>query len=512
VGSQLISTWKNPVIFFRVSTLPNQLSQGVCYLRKDNWDDFGFKTTFQLHYCSKVGDLIEIGSVKIMSNVDASPSTDFESVEFPSLPDHYCSLGIGQGYYEELMGLSIETRIEILVGLRDCVYDHKIYEMFRVTRAFQTSLVRSVQESDIKLRFHSILTGNAVPTTFKFSYKVNTQADAIIDVSVVPASNPPSNIHVLIGRNGVGKTRLLAGICDALAGVTDNDFGLAGTLEFSPPADEWIIAAKAKIGFANVVTIAFSAFDSFVPLSIDSLQGDMKYSYVGLRREDKAGVFKTPEDLQHEFAVSLKHCLDGVRKARWLKAISGLHTDPIFEEYDFPSVINQNGSLDDVVGSFTKLSSGHKIILLSLTRLVQLVDERTLVLIDEPENHLHPPLLSAYIRALSELVISRNGVALIATHSPVVLQEVPSSCVTIIDKIRSVYRFTRPELETFAENVGTLTRQVFDLEVTNSGYHSLIAKFLQNHSYEELLEAYHRQIGAEGRTLARIISKTIDQI
>ncbi|MEK5757114.1 AAA family ATPase, partial [Acinetobacter variabilis] len=75
---------------------------------------------------------------------------------------------------------------------------------------------------------------------------------------------------------------------------------------------------------------------------------------------------------------------------------------------------------------FGQLSSGHKIVLLILTRLVETVDEATLVLIDEPESHLHPPLLSAFMSALTELLEDRNGVAIIATHSPVVVQEVPS--------------------------------------------------------------------------------------
>ena len=75
------------------------------------------------------------------------------------------------------------------------------------------------------------------------------------------------------------------------------------------------------------------------------------------------------------------------------------------------------------------LSSGHKIVLLSITKLVENMEEKTLVLMDEPEAHLHPPLLAAFVRALSDLLINRNGVAIIATHSPVVLQEVPRSCV-----------------------------------------------------------------------------------
>lgn len=107
----------------------------------------------------------------------------------------------------------------------------------------------------------------------------------------------------------------------------------------------------------------------------------------------------------------------------------------------------------------------------------------------------------------SELVISRNGVALIATHSPVVLQEVPKSCVTVIDKVKSEYTFNPPDIETFDENVGRLTREIFDLEVTKSGYHAMIRNFLADHTYEELIDVYGGQIGAEGRTLARVIEK-----
>ena len=47
---------------------------------------------------------------------------------------------------------------------------------------------------------------------------------------------------------------------------------------------------------------------------------------------------------------------------------------------------------------------------LTVARLVELVEEKTLVLLDEPEEHLHPPLVSALIRALSNLLIYRNGV------------------------------------------------------------------------------------------------------
>lgn len=46
---------------------------------------------------------------------------------------------------------------------------------------------------------------------------------------------------------------------------------------------------------------------------------------------------------------------------------------------------------------------------------------------DEPEEHLHPPLVAAFIRALSNLLTYRNGVGIVATHSPVIVQEVPKN-------------------------------------------------------------------------------------
>ena len=114
-------------------------------------------------------------------------------------------------------------------------------------------------------------------------------------------------------------------------------------------------------------------------------------------------------------------------------------------------------------GLFGKLSSGHKIVLLTVTRLVETVEERTLILLDEPEAHLHPPLLSAFVRALSNLLIDRNGVAIIATHSPVVLQEVPRNCVWKVRRTGRHVNAERPEIETFGENVGVLTRYPFIL-------------------------------------------------
>jgi predicted ATP-dependent endonuclease of OLD family len=148
-------------------------------------------------------------------------------------------------------------------------------------------------------------------------------------------------------------------------------------------------------------------------------------------------------------------------------------------------------------------------VLLTLTRLVETVQERTLVLLDEPECHLHPPLLSAFVRALSHLLAEQNGVAIIATHSPVVLQEVPASCVLKVIRSGSVTSATRPDIETFGENTGVLTREVFGLDVTKSGFHWLVQMIAEScGSTAEVKKRLDGQLGSEARAIVHGLMAT----
>ena len=159
-----------------------------------------------------------------------------------------------------------------------------------------------------------------------------------------------------------------------------------------------------------------------------------------------------------------------------------------------------------VAAEFASLSSGHKIVMLTLTALAAEVNEGTLVLIDEPENHLHPPLLSSFIRALSDLLSDRNGLAILGTHSPVVLQEIPKSCVWKIFRAGEFSTAERPQIETFGENVGVLTREVFGLQVRESGFYKMLAEVVdKSETYEEVVAMFKGQLGGEAKALVRVL-------
>lgn len=296
-----------------------------------------------------------------------------------------------------------------------------------------------------------------------------------------------------------------------------------------------------KVGFANVLLVTFSAFDPFAGISPSHTT--TRYTHVGLTthvpggetEDSQAARLKEREDLADEFCDSLGSLTTSGRFDRWIEAVDTLASDPQFDaavigatggllpetpgkraiEVLLEPVIDEKGDVlrELATGAgrpwrdiFMSLSSGHAIVLLTLTRLVDLVAEQTLVLLDEPEAHLHPPLLSSFVRALSDLLTERNGVAITATHSPVVLQEVPKSCVYKISRNSSRGRARRPRIETYGENVGVLTHEIFGLEVMKSGFYAEIGKAVDVFdTYEEVLDYFTGQLGDEAKGLVRIL-------
>nr|WP_283814377.1 AAA family ATPase [Bradyrhizobium japonicum] len=260
-------------------------------------------------------------------------------------------------------------------------------------------------------------------------------------------------------------------------------------------------------GFANVVSVSFSAFDDFrIPSGTGEEPLDVRYDYIGLRSFDEQRL-KTLDELVEEFISSADLCIRSSRFSSWRRAITTLSSDPGFDSLGLGALSDnpQESLIEACKDIYSKASAGHRLVLLTMVRLVETVGERTLILFDEPEAHLHPPLLGSFIRALSELLLARNGVAILATHSPVVLQELPANAVFILSRNGNSLSASRPSLETFGESVGLLTHEVFGLEVARSGHHSLISDLIKSigpsASYEEIRNRFDGRLGTEARSI-----------
>ncbi|MDR2000115.1 MAG: ATP-binding protein [Zoogloeaceae bacterium] len=493
------------------------------FLVVDDWDDwFSFRTMFTLIVFDPQGVRHTPGSVKI-GQAGLLPSRWSENLpfgtrvpnlppQFPALdPADFFSLGQDEDYYATINALEPDFSRALLTGLCDCAFDLQIFHRHRGEMVMEQSLLRSVRDANVRNRLHRLAHGDAVLTRFEFEYtlpppppdpRTPPPPPTTLQFLVVPGSTPPTNVHVLVGRNGVGKTRCIQSLVNSLLEWSDEAVPSGIIRRLGENNEEWT--------FAGLVSVSFSAFDRFAPPPPADLR--VPAAFVGLHSQVEVDgtlmdALKSTQDLAQDFVRSLARCRTEPRRTRWLRAVRTLATDPLFAEAEVEQLLELDEATweERAAAFFGRLSSGHAIVLLTTTRLVELVDERTLVVLDEPEGHLHPPLLSAFVRAVADLLVARNGVALISTHSPVVLQEVPRSCVWMLRRTRTWSTVERPSLETFGESAGVLTREVFGLEVTGSGFHQLVSAVARQpgSTYEAVEEHFNQQLGAEARALAR---------
>lgn len=496
-------------------------SKSQAFLYVDRWDDWGkYRTQFSLHVADEDGEVHHIGSVKIghkglmpSGKVSKGHRAPALAEKFDALSEDYFSLGQSESYYDSLNELSEALRSRVLKGLRDCAADLRIFETWRDEDVMRESLLRDVRDSTVTGRLNRLTRGDAKLTKFEFTYHLPTargSPPASMSFDVTPDSQPPTNVHVLIGRNGVGKTRCMRQLALALLGRNADNGNSAGTIEMQ--AED----TGGAVAFAGLVLVSFSAFDEFelAPAEADA----MNCYQVGLKHpasSEERSTAKSFDDLGTDFASSLKRCQSGVMAGRWRRAVSTLEEDDLFAEADVTSLLDEQSDVSLKSRArrlFKNLSSGHAVVLLTVTRLVELVDERTLVLLDEPEGHLHPPLLASFVRCLSDLLVRRNGVAIVATHSPVVLQEVPRSCAWKLRRSGKTSIVERPTVETFGENIGVITREVFGLQVTQSGFHKLLQDAVSDgSSYQRVLSKFDGQLGDEAKAIVQALIAERDE-
>lgn len=497
-------------------------------LIKDNWDDwFKFETQFFLCYVDSTGGLHELGAVKIgQEGMTKGQRSANIPTQFMTLPNDCFSLGQSDFYYERINHLGDIYRERILGGLRDLAYFPELYSKVHNYEVTRVSLMRDVTHFMITRQYQRIAKGNARLTNYEIEYTYPTIDDAepvTLNFNVIPESNPPTNIHVVIGRNNVGKTYLIKNIISSIYFIDDGiDHGVLRSTNTSTGR---LVSAKNQ-AFANVLCVSFSPFDDYSDiLARVSNKKAMPFTYIGIKQSLPEGLAdtETSEDLsesisrqiplakilEHDFHKSLKACLCSRRKLEMLNVtMKILESDPVFARSDLRTLVKEGNSLTETDlmqrahSVFIRLSSGHQVIMLTLVQLIAYLTERTFVILDEPENHLHPPLLAAFIRALSELLIGYNGVALIATHSPVILQEVPRSCVWKINRNGNEVTTSRLEIESFGAAIGALTREVFTLEVRQSGFHKMLSEEVaKGQSYSEIMELFNNELGDEALAL-----------
>lgn len=470
------------------------------FLSWDEWNDYSFKTFFGIFYVDENLKKHNLGGIKIgWFDQKINERKIIIGDRFEKLNNLFFSIGTDVEYYERLNSLNEDIKIKILNSLNDIAKNVALFKKVKKEEVYRVSFLRDLNEITITNQFRRIINNDAKLTPFNFSFE--SEDNFLLEFNVEPNSMPPSNIHIIIGRNGVGKSHLINNMVNTLQGSNNSK-------------SKFVNSRKDQRIFSNLICVSFSAFDDFENIGeIRDKSTQISYHYVGQKstfeENNNINIYNNiSEKLAIDFSQSLWKCFKSLKKYRWISIMEILESDPIFKNIDIKSIANidftNKNFKEFILEEFKKLSSGHKIILLTLTKLVEKTEERSLILLDEPESHLHPPLLSSFIRAISELLINKNGVAIIATHSPVILQEVPTSCVWKLRRNGKITIPERPRIQTFGENVGILTNEIFGLEVSNSGYNKILEELVnRNPNYETAIDRINNEIGLEAKAILR---------
>lgn len=463
---------ENTIPIYYGETVPREFP--CMELIAEEWNDwFTYETKFFLRAYKSQEDYQNMGSLKLMKR-NENVTAKVLPHEFVSLTEDWCSIGMDYSYYDHIKGYFGSTYQSVLYALRDTAVFPSIYELFEDDPCFNNSLIRhEPYKSNPAPLLDSVrwkLQGVNVDNYYKFKYAFRPdyaedveQNYTVLDFDFVYNVPFEQRIYGVIGKNGSGKTTMLSKMAKS----------------FQSAGDKCIMPSKPL--YNKVISISFSVFDSF-PLPT----GDARFNYRYLGLKNKNG------EMLHNLMTELKSHLDNINaKARMYQWFAFL--DEVLHE-QLAGILTKdkrNGEIDveKVMEHMSKLSSGENLLIFIFSSLLDEIKQNTLILFDEPEMHLHPNAISSLIQYLYRLLEQYNSFCILATHSPLVIQEIPSNNVIIFRREGDSLVVQPLPFETFSQDLTTVTESVFgDVQPNRFHYKMLHQLATSVNDYNKILE------------------------
>jgi predicted ATPase len=447
---------------------------------KDGWNDYWeFKTLYYLEYVDNNGNKFRIGSVKILEKANGHTALPDS---FEELEDRFASLGQELSYYQNIKEYFPENYEEILSSLNDLAFNPTILEDFEEENGLRTSLLRNSEAEKNLNQAKKIINGIDFKSNFNFSYSCllpGAEKKHDIKFNFDIDSELPYRIISIIGRNGTGKTQYLANFALDLSGQ-QRYLKQAGV--FSPH----------RPLFSKVIAVSYSAFDKFTRPAKNK---SFSYKYLGLK--DQKG-FINQTKLAENYREAIELIEKRYRQEDWYnilkhiipKDILDVFYDELFTKHDYNLIIQEGKAL---------LSSGQNIIIYVITGIIANINNESLVIFDEPEMHLHPNAIANLIRLLHALLDKYNSFAILATHSPIILQEIPSKFVRVLERDGNIPSTRNLDIESFGENLTTLTSDVFDTVEIKGTYKQFFKNISKDYTFEEALNLFEGKLSLNAK-------------
>lgn len=285
------------------------------------------------------------------------------------------------------------------------------------------------------------------------------------------AADLPKRIAVVIGKNGVGKSQTLGRIARA---------ALDGTAALTDGTDGGRPLINRLLAFAPT-----NEAESVFPTD-KRKRPRIWYQRYSMNRSRRSRRNDYLSDLIVQVARSTQMVAS---KSRWEIFTEALSAITKADELHLPTrstssayvplaklpqgaeqrVLERFASIDVkkeptrvVAGEGYPLSSGEISFLKFAAQVSLHIENGSLLLLDEPETHLHPNFISRFVSLLDGLLEATGSAAIIATHSAYFVREVFREQVTVLSvDSDNMVRAQRPKLRTFGADVGAISYFVF---------------------------------------------------
>lgn len=373
---------------------------------------------------------------------------------------------------------------------------------------------------------------------FKTEHKVEFLFEEKASPSLVS-----DRIHVLIGKNGTGKSQLLKQIVGSIAlradGGSEDVFIGESNAGYSPEVASVETIPNAVLVFSSDAEAPFprrTRLDTPLDYSYFGLatspptdnesgldQASLGWALRNLIRDDsklqKKSRFETFRDVVAP-VLNLSHLHLPLKEgSAAITKVFGVITDssghhwlsiarvPTGEQQilHLASGIDTKRDLafiDDDGNEFPP-SSGQRVYLRFAAQALSVIAQGSIIVLDEPETHLHPNFVSEFMTLLHQVLVATNSIALIATHSPYVVREVPSTCVHVVRMEGNTPKIGGVHLKTLGASVSSISDAVF-ADSTAARFHYVIAK--------ELAKQAKEQVGTEAQRVAWLIKTFGDEL
>lgn len=509
---------KNIVSFKSIFDFENAIK-----VEDSNWNDYGY---YQLIFLKIWDVFLELrvnphdDMIKYLSKTIERPNDNYlcslGSIEYYEFLKKYLPYNIREEWFIKTndLAFNIDELDRISIHFKDHGDGDNVFIKNKVNNFFNNSFLRNTTIKEIKEIFHPLAISGIDKNQQEIKI-VDSVNDEVPDIRYVfnegkikkgeliliknRNSFLPMNVYGIVGGNGSGKSHKILEIINGHING-DNKFSQIIHFSLSPfdlsidisqnENDESVVFSNENyesVGFSSVKDQKLSeVLEKTAMIDDGKIKNELVHLY-GKKYLDVNEDFVAPSievQMKDSFIWYIESLLldliasDSKLKLweeslnyfafdDWANKIKMAFCDKKIEAEDFDLIKN--------------LSSGQATILLYITKLVCSVNKGSLIIFDEPETFMHPPMMKSFIRAVSNIIQQSSAFCVIATHSPVVIQEIPHCNLYKID---SKHKIEPIHYKTYGQNLDNLYKNIYGVALQMTGYNGLLTE-----RYKELLNS-----------------------